>query len=180
MPLEEQDRSRWDRALIAEGQTLVRRCLRINRPGPYQLQAAINAVHSDARTAAATDWRQILRLYDQLLAVSPTPIVALNRAIAVAEVDGAEAGASPSSTALPSTRTTSTTPSARTCCGGSVGPGRRRPHTSGRRISPTTPPSGPSSSAAGRSSLSLAVRPRPERLHEGDGLGELQVGLSVG
>jgi RNA polymerase sigma-70 factor (ECF subfamily) len=92
VPLDEQDRSRWDRSLIADGQTLVRRCLRINRPGPYQLQAAINAVHSDAPTAAATDWRQILRLYDQLLAVSPTPVVALNRAIAVAEVDGAEAG----------------------------------------------------------------------------------------
>jgi RNA polymerase sigma-70 factor, ECF subfamily len=92
VPLDDQDRSRWDRSLIAKGQTLVRRCLRINRPGPYQLQAAINAVHSDAPTAAATDWRQILHLYDQLLAVSPTPVVALNRAIAVAEVDGAEAG----------------------------------------------------------------------------------------
>jgi RNA polymerase sigma-70 factor (ECF subfamily) len=84
--LAEQDRSRWDRDLIAEGQALVRRCLRRNRPGPYQIQAAINAVHSDAPTADATDWRQILALYDQLMAVAPTPVVALNRAVAVAEV----------------------------------------------------------------------------------------------
>jgi RNA polymerase sigma-70 factor (ECF subfamily) len=86
--LAEQDRGRWDAALIAEGQDLVRRCLRIGRPGPYQLQAAIQAVHSDAPTAAATDWRQALALYDQLLALTPTPVVALNRAVAVAEVEG--------------------------------------------------------------------------------------------
>jgi RNA polymerase sigma-70 factor (ECF subfamily) len=89
--LAEQDRNRWDAALVAEGQLLVRRCLRIGRPGPYQLQAAIQAVHSDAPTAAATDWRQILALYDQLLAVTPTPVVALNRAVAVAEVEGPSA-----------------------------------------------------------------------------------------
>jgi RNA polymerase sigma-70 factor (ECF subfamily) len=88
VPLPEQDRSRWDRNLIEEGQELVRRCLRRNEPGPYQIQAAINAVHSDAPTAAQTDWSQILALYDQLLAITPTPIVALNRAIAVAELDG--------------------------------------------------------------------------------------------
>jgi RNA polymerase sigma-70 factor (ECF subfamily) len=88
VPLPEQDRSRWDRKLIEEGQELVRRCLRRNEPGPYQIQAAINAVHSDAPTAAQTDWSQILALYDQLLAITPTPIVALNRAIAVAELDG--------------------------------------------------------------------------------------------
>ena len=86
--LADQDRTRWDRALIAEGQALVRQCLRRGQPGPYQVQAAINAVHSDAPAAAATDWRQILRLYDQLLAVAPSPVVALNRAVAVAEVDG--------------------------------------------------------------------------------------------
>jgi len=86
--LADQDRSRWDAALIAEGQALVRQCLRRNRPGAYQIQAAINAVHSDAATAEATDWGQILQLYDQLLHVSPTPIVALNRAVAVAEVHG--------------------------------------------------------------------------------------------
>jgi RNA polymerase sigma factor (sigma-70 family) len=83
--LAEQDRSRWDRELIAEGHDLVRRCLRRNRPGPYQLQAAINAVHTDG---TATDWTQVLALYDQLLQLAPTPIVALNRAVAVAEVHG--------------------------------------------------------------------------------------------
>jgi RNA polymerase sigma-70 factor (ECF subfamily) len=84
--LADQDRSRWDRAMISEGQELVRICLRRNRPGPYQIQAAINAVHSDAPAAAATDWRQILALYDQLIAIAPTPVVALNRSVAVAEV----------------------------------------------------------------------------------------------
>jgi len=88
VPLAEQDRSRWNPLLIAEGQAIVRRCLRWNRPGPYQLQAAINAVHSDAVSAAATDWRQILQLYDQLIALAPGSIVALNRAVAVAEVEG--------------------------------------------------------------------------------------------
>jgi RNA polymerase sigma-70 factor, ECF subfamily len=86
--LADQDRDHWDRELIAEGQGLVRRCLRRNQPGPYQLQAAINAVHSDAPTAAATDWPQILQLYNHLLALTPTPIVVLNRAVAVAEVEG--------------------------------------------------------------------------------------------
>jgi RNA polymerase sigma-70 factor, ECF subfamily len=86
--LADQDRNAWDRDLIAEGQATVRRCLRRNQPGPYQIQAAINAVHSDAPTAAATDWRQVLHLYDQLSSVDPSPVVALNRAVAVAEVDG--------------------------------------------------------------------------------------------
>jgi RNA polymerase sigma-70 factor (ECF subfamily) len=86
--LADQDRARWDRSLVAEGQALVRRCLRRDQPGPYQIQAAINAVHSDAPSAAATDWNQILALYDQLITVAPSPVVALNRAVAVAEVDG--------------------------------------------------------------------------------------------
>ena len=86
--LADQDRTRWDRSLIAEGQALVRQCLRRGQPGPYQIQAAINAVHSDAAAAADTGWDQILRLYDQLLAVAPSPVVALNRAVAVAELDG--------------------------------------------------------------------------------------------
>jgi RNA polymerase sigma-70 factor, ECF subfamily len=86
--LADQDRGRWDRDMIAEGQRIVRDCLRRNQPGPYQIQAAIAAVHSDAATAAQTDWRQILALYDQLLAMAPTPVVALNRAVAVAEVHG--------------------------------------------------------------------------------------------
>ncbi|HET6813929.1 MAG TPA: RNA polymerase sigma factor [Actinomycetota bacterium] len=89
--LADQDRSRWDRDRIAEGQAIVRRCLRRNRPGPYQVQAAINAVHSDAPAAAATDWWQILELYDQLMEVAGSPVVALNRAVAVAEVEGPEA-----------------------------------------------------------------------------------------
>ena len=86
--LADQDRGTWDHALIAEGQAIVRHCLRINRPGPYQIQAAINAVHSDAPAAAATDWRSILQLYDQLISIAPNPIFALNRAVAVAEVEG--------------------------------------------------------------------------------------------
>jgi RNA polymerase sigma-70 factor (ECF subfamily) len=86
--LGDQDRSHWDQALIAEGQALVRRCLRRGQPGPYQIQAAISAVHSDAPVATATDWDQILALYDQLLMVAPSPVVALNRAVAVAEVQG--------------------------------------------------------------------------------------------
>ena len=86
--LPDQDRTRWDATLIAEGQALVRACLRRGRPGTYQIQAAINAVHSDAATAGATDWRQILRLYDQLLVVAPTPVVELNRVVALAEVHG--------------------------------------------------------------------------------------------
>jgi RNA polymerase sigma-70 factor (ECF subfamily) len=86
--LADQDRTTWDHALIAEGQDLVRQCLRRNQPGPYQLQAAISAVHSDAPTAADTDWRQVLALYDQLYAITPTAVVALNRAVALAEVEG--------------------------------------------------------------------------------------------
>ena len=86
--LAEQDRSSWDRALIAEGQALVRRCLTLNRPGPYQLQAAVNAVHADAARAEDTDWRQILALYDLHMSIAPSPIVALNRAVAVGEVEG--------------------------------------------------------------------------------------------
>ena len=84
--LGEQDRTQWDRALIHEGQTILRRCLGCNQPGPYQLQAAINAVHADAPAVEQTDWSQIVALYDQLLVVAPTPVVALNRAIAVGEL----------------------------------------------------------------------------------------------
>ncbi|OUS90186.1 RNA polymerase sigma factor [Rhodococcus sp. NCIMB 12038] len=90
--LPDQDRGRWDRDLITEGQSLVRDCLRRNRPGPYQIQAAINAVHSDAERAADTDWWQILQLYDQLMSLAPSPVVALNRAVAVAEARGPAEG----------------------------------------------------------------------------------------
>ena len=89
--LADQDRGRWNRALIREGQTLVRRCLARNTPGPYQIQAAINAAHSDAASAAETDWRQILTLYDQLMTMAPSPLVALHRAVAVGEVEGPHA-----------------------------------------------------------------------------------------
>ena len=88
--LADQDRGRWNTDLIAEGQTIVRALLRQNRPGPYQIQAAINAVHSDAGCAADTDWHQILTLYDQLFWLTPTPVVALNRAVALSEIDGPE------------------------------------------------------------------------------------------
>jgi RNA polymerase sigma-70 factor (ECF subfamily) len=86
--LADQDRGLWDHDLIAEGQAIVRRCLRRDEPGPYQIQAAINAVHSDAPTAGSTDWRQILQLYDQLQSLAPSPVVSLNRAVAVAEIEG--------------------------------------------------------------------------------------------
>jgi RNA polymerase sigma-70 factor (ECF subfamily) len=90
--LADQDRALWDGDLIREGHALVRACLRRNQPGPYQIQAAIAAVHADAPVAAATDWAQIVALYDQLLAVRPNPVVGLNRAIAVGELRGAGAG----------------------------------------------------------------------------------------
>ncbi|HEY1741201.1 MAG TPA: RNA polymerase sigma factor [Acidimicrobiia bacterium] len=90
--LADQDRTRWNADLVGEGQQLVRRCLRRNQPGPFQIQAAINAMHSDAPTTADTDWSQIVQLYDQLMAIAPSPIVALNRAVAIGERDGASAG----------------------------------------------------------------------------------------
>ncbi|GAC1663962.1 MAG: RNA polymerase sigma factor [Candidatus Dormibacteraceae bacterium] len=92
--LAEQNRGLWDRELIAEGRALLGRCVVYNRPGPYQIQAAINALHSDAPSAPSTNWRQILHLYDQLLALAPSPVVALNRAVAIAEIDGPAAALS--------------------------------------------------------------------------------------
>jgi len=89
--LRAQDRTRWDRSMIEEGQAIVRACVRRGRPSSYQLQAAIQAVHSDADSFEATDWPQIVALYDHLYSVMPTPVVALNRAIAVAEVEGPSA-----------------------------------------------------------------------------------------
>lgn len=87
VPLAEQDRSSWDSALIAEGHRLVRWCLEVDRPGRYQVLAAVNAVHTDTQNAADTDWSQVIALYDQLAALDPSPIVALNRAVALAELD---------------------------------------------------------------------------------------------
>jgi RNA polymerase sigma-70 factor (ECF subfamily) len=92
VPLEEQDRARWDRAMIAEGEALLERSLRAGRPGCYQLHAAIAACHSTAASAAATDWRQIVLLYDELIRYEPTPVVQANRAVAVAMTEGPAAG----------------------------------------------------------------------------------------
>ena len=125
--LPDQDRSRWDRPLLDEGQDLVRACPRRNMPGPYQIQAAINAVHSDAAAAEETDWGQILQLYDQLLAHALTPLVELNRAVAPAEVEGPTPGW-PSSTGWTRATTTSSTPPGATCSNGWVAtPARPRP-----------------------------------------------------
>ena len=130
----------------------MRPCLRRNQPGPYQIQAAINAVHSDAAKAAATDWAQIVQLYDQLTATRPVPVVALNRAVAVAEVQGPRTALGLlerlGNSAAESAATTSTTPSGPICCGGwGRAPMRRRP-TSRPSPSPATRPSGPSCAAA--------------------------------
>lgn len=90
--LADQDRTRWDAALVAEGHAIVRACLRRNQPGAFQVQAAIAAVHADAPTAEATDWPQIIALYEQLYALRPDPVVALNRAAAIAALEGPDAG----------------------------------------------------------------------------------------
>ncbi|MGB7449866.1 MAG: sigma-70 family RNA polymerase sigma factor [Ornithinimicrobium sp.] len=88
VPMAEQDRAAWDHETLAQGHALVRECLRTDRPGRYQILAAINAVHTDAPSASATDWAQVVALYDQLTVLDPSAIVALNRAVAVAELDG--------------------------------------------------------------------------------------------
>ena len=122
----------------------MRECLAIGRPGHYQLLAAVNAVHTDAPTAEDTDWAQIATLYAQLYAVSPSPIVALNRAVAVAELDGpAVALAEVDRLRRSSDATTSGTRPAPTCCAGSAARPRRGRRTTRRWPSPTTRPSGP-------------------------------------
>jgi RNA polymerase sigma-70 factor (ECF subfamily) len=90
--LTDQDRTQWDRSLINEGHDLVRTCLDRNKPGPFQIQAAISAVHADAPTFEATAWHQIISLYDELYALRPNPVVALNRSVAIAELGGAAEG----------------------------------------------------------------------------------------
>jgi RNA polymerase sigma-70 factor (ECF subfamily) len=92
VPLEEQNRSLWHSQQIEEGVALVERALQLGNPGPYQLQAAIAALHAEARTPAETDWRQIAALYSRLLRFSPSPVVSLNYAVAVAMSDGLEKG----------------------------------------------------------------------------------------
>ena len=146
--LADQDRSKWDRAMISEGQELVRSCLRRNVPGPYQIQAAINAVHSDARIAADTDWGQILALYDQLMAIAPTSVVALNRCVAVAEVHDPRPRSS-SLTSSASIVTTCITQPGLTCCAASASGTKQRRRTT--RPSPVlrTRRSGPFSSSGG-------------------------------
>jgi hypothetical protein len=135
--LANQDRRLWDDRLISEGQAMVRECLRRNEPGPYQIQAAINAVHSDAATAADTDWWQILQLYNQLLVVAPSPIVQVNRAVAVAEVEGPDAALTLLD-GLTSKTITSSTPSERTCCAGSAATKRQRQLMKQRLHAPIT------------------------------------------
>ena len=132
MRLADQDRTRWDRTLISEGHELVRACLRRNQPGPFQIQAAIAAVHADAPTAESTDWSQIIALYDQLYALRPNPVVALNRSVAVAELHGPAEGLAALAEIDPplSTTTSPTTPPAPTFSHEQVAttrPGRLRP-----------------------------------------------------
>ena len=129
--LADQDRSLWDADLVAEGQALVRRCLRRNAPGPYQLQAALGAVHTDAASAADTDWAQVVALYDHLLRFAPTDVVRLNRAVAVAELEGPAVGLTQltASTSSVTRRCTSFGPS---CSGASVGGASPRPSGTGR------------------------------------------------
>ncbi len=156
--LEDQDRSRWDAARIAEGRALVERALRMGRVGPYQLQAAIAAVHDEAPTAADTDWAQILGLYEVLRRVAPSPVVDLNRAVAAgAGRRVPRPGWPPSTRSAPTPRwrsTASSTPPARTSCGGSAAGARRRPPTSGpwrwRRTARSAPSSGDGSRRSGR------------------------------
>jgi RNA polymerase sigma-70 factor (ECF subfamily) len=90
--LDQQDRSRWDQIEIDEGLELVERALRLRRPGTYQLQAAIAALHSEAKSAAETDWRQIVALYRELMRMSSSPVISLNHAVAVAMSEGIEQG----------------------------------------------------------------------------------------
>ena len=156
--LAEQDRRLWDRDLITEGQAIVRACVQRGHPGPYQIQAAINAVHSVAPSLDSTDWHAILTLYDQLYALTPTPVVALNRAVALAEVRGPAAGlAAVDDLRSPAwTATTCSTRHAPTCCAASAAtrkprrpttPPARLPRTRSSRLSST--PSMPRSSRQG-------------------------------
>ena len=154
VPLAEQDRGRWDRELIAEGQAIVRECLRRNQPGSYQVQAAIAAVHSDAATAAQTDWTQVLALYDQLLAAVAHPRGGAEPRGRAGRGATAPPPRSRRSTRLTWTATTCTTRPGPTCCAASaVAPTPRRP-TTGPSHWPGTRRSAPSSPPAATASLS--------------------------
>jgi hypothetical protein len=179
--LAEQDRGRWDRGLVAEGQVIVRACLRRNQPGPYQVQAAINAVHSDAPTAAATDWRQILQLYDQLLSLAPARWWRCTaRSRWPRSTDPMRR--SPSSMASTSMPATCSMPSAPTCSGVWAATPRRHKPTRRRSRAPRTPPSATSCSAAVRRSADPAVRThgRDRWRHSVDGAADPGVGALSG
>ena len=148
--LEDQDRAAWDRAAIAEGHRLVLAALAGGRPGRFTLQAAIAALHAEAESYVATDWPQIVTLYDELLRVWPSPVVALNRAIAVSMVEGPETGLAALAGLEAEGRLAATAtcrPPRPTCCAGSTAAPRPPPRTARRSTSPTTTPSGRSSSA---------------------------------
>ena len=143
VPLAEQDRSRWDRARIREGVALVEAALPAGPVGPYQLQAAIAAVHAEAERAEDTDWAQIAVLYEMLAGIAPGPAVALNRAVAVAMVEGPDAGLAmslPCSAAAERSSTTGSTRSARTCWRWRATRCRRARSTCSRRARPRASP----------------------------------------
>lgn len=156
--LADQDRSGWDRAAISEGHAIVRWCLRRNQPGPYQLQAAINAVHADAASTKQTDWSQILALYDQLLEIAPTPVIALNRAVAIGEVHG-PAAALALVDQLDLEPITCFTPHARISSGDSGGRGKLRRRM--RAPPPWRPPTANASSSAGVAAVRAETLARP-------------------
>jgi hypothetical protein len=166
--LADRDRREWNQAAILEGQRLVRRCLRRNQPGPYQIQAAINAVHSDAPSAEATDWRQIVELYDLLVEVVPTRVAALNRAVAVAEVDGPEEALTLVED-LALDRSTCSTRSGPTFSAASAARQKPPKPTSGRLKRPRTQPSGTSSPEGSNRSADPSRRLLRSPRREGDG-----------
>ena len=133
--LDRQDRTAWDAAEIAEGTSALDRALRLRRPGPYQLQAAISALHATAPSADATDWPQIAALYGRLAALAPSPVVEVNRAVAVAYADGPRRGWRSwprCSRTSASPATSRCTPPTRSCCGARGAPRRRSPRTTAR------------------------------------------------
>jgi hypothetical protein len=166
--LADQDRALWDRDLIAEGHDLVRACLRRNRPGPYQIQAAIAAVHADAASHETTDWTQIVALYDQLYAQRPDPVVGLNRAIAIAEVDGPAVGLA-ALAAQDTDRLADYQPyhaaRADPSCGPATTPMRSRP-TTGPSSSPTILQNARSSSVSAGEPMTQPIRRPPRSIPE--------------
>ena len=173
VPLEDQDRTRWDRAGIEEGVAALDAALRRREPGPYQVQAAIAACHATATDAADTDWTEIALLYEELGRMAPSPVVELNRAVAVAMADGPAVGLALVDgwrRRAPWPATTCCRPPGPTCCAASTGPSRRPPPTAGRSTSPAPTPSGATSPAAWPRSGRPADQPgtsapSPSRVH---------------